>query len=278
MADFEFARNVTVGQYLPTGSPIHALDPRVRLGAGALLLIACTVTPGIAGLGIAILALMALLAVARIPLGYALRGLLPPLPFILFLAVLQVFVGPQKDTLPLLVQWGLIRLSTADLLAAVILIARFACLILTLSLVSFCISTPELVHGLEGLLRPLEKIRVPVQDFVLMVQVALRFLPLLAQEAERIAKAQASRGADWGATGGGPVRRARQVMPLLVPLFLTSLHRAENLAVAMDARGYGDSRRRTSMSEARFGAGEVVALLVTVAIVAAVWAGGALVR
>ena len=124
---------------------------------------------------------------------------------------------------------------------------RFMSLIMGLTLVSAVISATEIINGLEGLLSPLNRIGLPVQDFVLMVQVTLHFIPFLAQAAERIAKAQASRGADWGTHSGGIFQRVRQVLPLIVPLFLTSLRRAENLALAMEARGYGSKSRRTSM-------------------------------
>jgi len=247
MGEFEFLRFVTIGQYLPTGSPIHRLDPRTRLVSGALLLAAITVAGHLPGLLTGLLALLVLVKVARIPFAYALRGLLPPLPFIAFLAVLQILFGPQADTGSILLVVGPVRLSTGDLLNATMLLVRFAALVLTISLFSFCVTTRELIEGLEALLRPLTAIGLPTHDFILMVQVALRFLPLLAQEAERIAKAQASRGADWGTGRGGLLRRVRQALPLLVPLFLTSLRRAENLTLAMEARGYAGGKGRTSM-------------------------------
>lgn len=266
MHDFEFLRYVTVGQYLATGSPLHRLDPRTRLVGGALLLIAVTAAPQLAGLGLALgITLLALLA-ARVPLNYALRGLLPPLPFIGFLAVLQMLIGPQADTLPLLLTLGPIHISGADLLASALLVARFAALILLISLSSAIISTSELVHGLQSLLRPLTALGLPTQDVVLMMQVTLRFLPLLALEAEHIAKAQASRGAEWGVGKVGLLRRIRQTLPLLVPLFLNSLQRAEALALAMEARGYYSGKGRTSMTELHFRAADVAALSAALAL------------
>jgi energy-coupling factor transport system permease protein len=249
MNDFEFQRFVTIGQYLPTGSPIHQLDPRVRLIAGTLLLLAITFSPHPVGLGIALLTMLGALKLARVPLKYALRGLLPPLPFILFLALLQVLFGVQRPpvmppaaTNLRLEFWGLhLQLYGARILSAAMLLMRFAALILGISLISFCISTTELVRGLAALLNPLTRLGLPTHDFVLMVQVALHFLPILAREAESIAKAQASRGAEWGTQrkqGAGLFKRVRQALPLLVPLFLTALRRAENLALAMEARGY----------------------------------------
>lgn len=269
MNDFEFLRFVTIGQYVPTGSVVHRLDPRTRLVAGFLLLVAATGAPNLAGLGFALVALLAVLVIARIPVGYALRGLLPPLPFILFLAALQVLFGPQGDDARLLWVWGPVHVSAVSVMNGVLLVVRFVALILTISVVSFCISTTEIVRGLESLLAPLSRIELPAHDFVLMVQVTLRFLPLLAQEAERIAKSQASRGAEWGTGRSGLLRRTRQALPLLVPLFITSLQRAENLALAMTARGYHGGKGRTSMVVLRFGWGDAMALLAAMLLVAA---------
>ncbi|HOT90231.1 MAG TPA: energy-coupling factor transporter transmembrane component T [Anaerolineae bacterium] len=259
MHDFEFLRFVNIGQYLPTGSPIHRLDPRARLLAGLVLLMAVTVAPHWGGVLIALITLITLLKIARVPLGYALKGLAAPLPFLAFLALLQVFFGP-RDGVPLLVNWGPLAISPASLLNGALLLARFAALILTLGLISFCISTTEIVHGLDALLAPFTKIGLPTHAFVLMVQVTLRFLPLLALEAERIAKSQASRGAEWGTGRGGVLRRARQAFPLLIPLFLTGLQRAENLALAMEARGYRGGKGRTSMMVLHFRRADGVAL------------------
>ncbi len=294
MNEFEFQRFVTIGQYLPTGSVIHRLDTRVRLVAGTLLLLAITFSPHPVGLGVALLTLLGTLKLAQVPLKYALRGLLPPLPFILLLALLQVLFGFQRSpAIPLAATNLQLELFNLDfqlnipwsrILGALMLLMRFAALILGISLISFCISTTELVHGLASLLTPLRLLGLPTHDFILMIQVALHFLPILAREAEHIAKAQASRGAEWGTTrrqgawrGLGDLfnwraiaARVRRVLPLLVPLFLTALHRAENLALAMEARGYSavtdPKTARTSMVTLRFHWKDGVALVITIGI------------
>jgi len=266
MHDFEFLRFVNIGQYLPTGSVIHRLDPRARLLAGFFLLAAVTAAPRWTGLAAALVVLLAGLVIARIPLGYALKGLLPPLPFIVFLAVLQILFGPRSDAVTPLWTWGPASISTVSLLNGALLVLRFAALILTLSWLSFCISTTEIVRALDALLAPLTKIGLPTHAFVLMVQVTLRFLPLLALEAERIAKSQASRGAEWGTGRGGLLRRARQALPLLIPLFLTGLQRAENLALAMQARGYQGGKGRTTMTPLHFRPADAVTLSLAVAL------------
>ena len=267
MSNFEFQRFVTIGQHLPTGSVIHRLDPRTRLVSGALLVLAITFAPGLLGLGLAVVAVLAALRLARIPLLYALEGLRPPLPFIIILALLQLFLAPQGET-AVWFAWGPVHLTGAGMEQAALLVLRFVALVSTISLLSFCTATTEIVRGLSALLAPLGRLGLPVHDFILMVQVTLRFLPLLAREAERIAKSQAARGADWGTGRGGLLRRTRQALPLLIPLFLTSLRRAENLAVAMEARGYrgGGQEARSSMVELRFRAADGVAFGVALAL------------
>jgi energy-coupling factor transport system permease protein len=262
VSEFEFQRFVTVGQYMPTDSVIHRLDPRARLVGGLLLLGAITAAPSLAGLGAAFAALILLILLARVPLGHALKGLLPPLPFILFLILLQILFSGQGEAEHVLLVLGPVHVTASDLLDGATILLRFAGLILTLTLLSATTSTTQMVRGLDRLTRPLGRLGLPTQDFVLMVQVALRFLPLLALEAERIVKSQASRGAEWGTGRHGLLRRVRQALPILIPLFLVSLERAENLALAMEARGYQSQRQRTSMVAMDFTLADAVALLI----------------
>lgn len=269
MNDFEFQRYVTIGQYLSTGSSIHRLDPRTRLVAGGLLLIAITATPSLAGIGLGLIALFVLTTLARVPPKYAIKGILAPLPFILFLVILQVLLGPGGEARPLIL-FGPLRITATSLMDGAKILLRFPALILTITLFSACTATTETVRGLDRLLHPLARIGLPVQDFVLMIQVSLRFIPLLAQEAERIVKSQASRGAEWGTGRGGVLRRVRQSLPVLVPLFVVSLQRAENMALAMEARGYRGEAGRTSLITLRFDRRDALALALAVALSAAI--------
>jgi energy-coupling factor transport system permease protein len=265
MSNFEFSRNLSIGQYLPLDSVIHRLDPRARILGAVFILGTVTLESHLPGLLAGLVFVLLGLILARIPLAHALRGLIPPLPFLIILGILQLFFNPYRDTVP---AWFTIlgdTISSADLLASLTLILRFAVLILGLSLISYCLSTSELAHGLEALLKPLESIGLPTYDLVMVVQVALRFLPYLGQTAERIAKAQASRGGEWGSGKGGFIARAQQVIPLIVPMFLVSLRRADNLALAMDARGYGGKARRTSMVELHFRRKDFLAVVIAVA-------------
>ena len=246
MSQFEFLRAVNIGQYLPTASPLHRLDPRARLLGYTGLVLALTFTRLPWGLLAGALVTLALLRLGRIPLRFALRGLLAPLPFLLALAILQVFFNGQPDSGPVFFTIFGSIIGLSDIGAGLMLLARFSALVLALSLTSYTLSTGELTLALGYLLRPLSRLGLPALDFVMMVTVALRFLPLLAQTAERIAKSQAARGADWDARGGGLLKRARRIVPLIVPMFLVSLRRSETMALAMDARGYGSVEPRSS--------------------------------
>jgi energy-coupling factor transport system permease protein len=259
-SQFEFLRSIPVGQYLPMDSVLHRVDPRARLVGYLLLLGAITAAPHLGGILVGLLLVLAGMRVGRIPLRYALHGLLTPLPILVILALLQVFFNAHQPGSPVVIAVGQVTVSLSDLATGARLLARFFALILGLGLASFTLSTSEMTSGLNSLLAPLARLKLPVQDFVMMVQVTLRFLPLLAQTAERIAKAQASRGADWAARGS-LAARVRQILPVIVPLFLISLHRAENMALAMDARAYGSAAVRTSLVQFHFQWKDGLALL-----------------
>uniref|UniRef100_A0A7C4Q2T4 Energy-coupling factor transporter transmembrane protein EcfT n=1 Tax=Bellilinea caldifistulae TaxID=360411 RepID=A0A7C4Q2T4_9CHLR len=261
MHNFEFLRMVNIGQYLPLNSILHRLDARARIVMYLLILMAATFTAQPGGLLFALLVVLVLLRIGRIPLSFALRGLLPPLPFLLILAVLQVFVSIRPPSALPLFEFGIFKIYASGLVSAGMLLLRFCVLILALSLSSFTLSTSEMIHGLESLLTPFSRFGLPVHDLVMVLQVTIRFIPFLAIAAERIAKAQASRGAEWGVRKGKIFQRVRQVIPLIVPLFLTSLRRAETMALAMDARAYGSTRRRTSMYTMHFAWKDAAALL-----------------
>lgn len=252
MSDFEFLSSTTIGEYLPTGSIIHRVEPRAKLTAFGVLIIAITFTISPVGVALSLAVVLTGLAAARIPFKYALKSLWTPLPFLLFIALLQVFLTPGSTSTPL-VSWWIFHITSEGILSGVLIILRFSALILTISLMTCCISTSEMIQGLQRLLSPINRIGIPTMDFVMVVQVTLRFLPFLAQSAERIAKAQASRGAEWGVKSRGLVARAKQVIPLIIPLFTISLRRAETMAMAMDARGYGVNKNRTSLMEFTFG-------------------------
>lgn len=251
-SEFELLGRVTIGQYLPNASVVHRLDPRAKLLMALLLICAVVVSKSLLGLGLLLLAVLIGLSLARIPLRFALAGLRPMLPFLLILAVLQVFAIPQYSADATLIwRWGILTMTDRSLLAGCLLIARFTIMVLGLSLFSFSTTTTELTHGVEHLLRPLQALQLPAHEFALIVNITIRFLPILAEETERLIKAQASRGADFGRGRRNLLQRARLMLPLLVPMFLVSLRRAEELIEAMEARCYLGGRGRSHLIQLR---------------------------
>ena len=263
MSDFEYLKNLSMGQYLPIQSFLHQRDPRAKLIAAILLVFSLTLTRSLIGLGIGLIVVFLLLILSRVPAGYALRGLLPPIPFLLLLAVLQVFISPHPATAEPIFRILGIGIFIEGIRAAILLLMKFFELIILFSILSASISTLELIHGLDLLFKPLRRFGIRADVAAMTIQVAFRFVPFLAISAERIAKAQASRGAEWGSGRMNLVRRVRQIVPLLVPLFNSSLRQAETLADAMLARGYESSHSRTGMTDYLFTWLDAVFLLVS---------------
>lgn len=266
-AEFEFLGRVTIGQYLPTGSILHQLDPRVKLFMCLLLIMVVIVCQSLLGMLGLFFAVLIGLALAHIPLYFALSGLRSMLPYLLLLALLQVFAIPQyASNATVLWRWGILTMTDRSLLAGILLIARFSIMVLGLGLFSFSTTTTELTHGIEHLLRPWQKLGVPAHELALVVNIALRFLPIVAEEAERLMKAQASRGADFGQGRRNFIQRTRQMLPLLVPLFLVSLRKADHLIEAMEARCYLGGKGRTHLIHLQTHRADYIALCIAVAL------------
>jgi energy-coupling factor transport system permease protein len=269
MSDFELLGAVTIGQYLPGRSPLHRLHPGVKLSLAAVLLGALVATDSVVTLSLSLVLLLWLTGLALVPPRFALRGVLSAWPLLVLLALLQVVAIPRNDSGAVLAALGPVAITTGDLHAAGVLLLRFAALIVLVSLVTFVTSTRELVHGAEALLAPLSRVGLPGHEMALTLTVALRFLPILAIEAEHIAKAQISRGAPLGSARGHDrprgVRAIRQMLPLLVPLFLAALRRAEVLANAMEARAWSGGGGRTRLVRYPLGGADLIAAVVALA-------------
>ena len=196
---------------------------------------------------IALLVSVLLIALSRIPFLYAMRGLLPPLPFLVLIALLQLIITPSVEPSTIIFEFWKVNISMDGVTAAMRLIVRFTSLLWVLTTFSSTVSTIELIDGLDLLLSPLQRIGLKTQNAALLIQITLRFIPFLALNAEHIAKSQASRGANWDAPDKNLISRVKQIVPLIIPLFTTSLRQAENLSTAMLARGFGSANERTSM-------------------------------
>jgi energy-coupling factor transport system permease protein len=247
MQDFELLRNVTIGQYIPTDSVVHRLDPRAKLLATLFLVLAISSTRSIVASTILIGFLLLIAWFAHISPLYVLRGLLPGLGFIIFLFVMQVlFQGSVVPCNTVYFEWWFIRITPCILQLVVLGALRVVVFLFIISLLTMTTTSSYLTHGIEILLSPFQRIGLPTHEIALANMIALRFIPTLAEELERIMKAQASRGASIGATPWWrPDLMARERMPLLVPLFVNALRRGEDLVLAMEARCYMGGKGRT---------------------------------
>ena len=241
----------------------RTLDVRARLLGAVLFIAVLTASLSPAGLLLGLVCVVLAWFLAGLSTSGAWRALRAPLPFLLLLALLQVFIIQNGD---LLWSWRFISIRSGGLLAAGLLLVRFSALVLVINLAARRMTDAEIVRGVEALLAPLGRFGFPVQDVTLVIQVTLNFLPYLYQTAGRIAQAQASRGADWDTPGSGLLNRARQVLPFLVPLFLLTLRRAESLALAVEVRGFRSGARRTSLVELDFRRRDAAFLALTIAL------------
>jgi energy-coupling factor transport system permease protein len=245
MEDFGLLKYLTTGQVLPTGSPIHRLDPRTRLLGFLGLLVVFVASSRVGPAALALGATVGLLVLARIPLGYALQGLWLLLPWLLVIALIQVaFSVGDAAGCPLLLSWGPLRLTFCTLRFALLTLIRFVGLVLLVGLLIWTSPIPGLVRGLEALAGPLDRLGLPAHELAMVGVIAVRFVPTMALELERLRKAQAARGADLGRGRAGFLQRVRRTLPLIVPLFVLALRRAERLAEAMEARAYSGGRGR----------------------------------
>jgi energy-coupling factor transport system permease protein len=212
-------------------------------------------------IGIGTVIVLGIYVLAQLPLRPAWRGIRRSLIFILLLAILQVVLFRAGDPGATLFTVFGMPITVNALLSAAMLIAKFIALILLINALVMSLSTSQITTALFYLLKPFEKIGFPVNDMTTVVQVTLRYLPLIAQTAEKTAKAQASRGGDWEQKGFNPIRQAKRVLPLLVPLIVSSLKRAETMALAMDSRGFNAEEERSSYYELKFTDQDVILIV-----------------
>ncbi len=248
---FNFLSRDALGQYIQRQSWLHQRDPRARLITGLMLLVGFTFTESLWALAGGFLIILLLYQLAKLSAKSAGQAFLRALPFLLFLAILQVFLTPIHQNAPGVLTILGREITTEGLRVAVLLIFRFLALISLLNLLVMSISTAQMTAALFHLLKPFEKMGFPINDLTMVVQVTLRFIPLIAELATRIAKAQAARGAQWDEQGFHPVKKAKRILPLFVPLIINSLKRAQTMALAMDSRGFNSANQRSSFYELR---------------------------
>lgn len=255
---------VVMGQYYPAESPVHAMDPRAKILISIAFMVVLFV--GNNFYAFIVMGAFASMAVAfsKVPLGLLVRGLRPIVFIMAFTLILHLFLTPG----PAIFKVGPVTATWSGLIQGLFIGVRLVILIVFTSLLTLTTSPIELTDGLEDLLNPFRRIGVPAHELAMMMTIALRFIPTLLEEAERIMKAQMARGADF--ESGNMVKRAKSLVPLLVPLFVSAFRRADDLAMAMEARCYKGGEGRTRMRELHMALRDFVAfglILVTTALV-----------
>ncbi|HJQ30164.1 MAG TPA: energy-coupling factor transporter transmembrane component T [Rubrobacter sp.] len=248
----------SLGQFYPVASPVHALDPRAKILATATLVVGLFLIDTSTGLLFVAAALVALVALSQIPARTFARLLRPVLCIVALTVFFQVLFSREGVTL---VEWGIFEIHSGGMRLGFFLALRILLLVSAAGLLTATTAPVALADGIEDLLSPLKKLRFPAHEVAMMMTIALRFIPTLGEEAEKITRAQAARGADF--SEGGPLRRARALVPVLVPLTVGAFRRADELAEAMESRGYRGGEGRTRFRELRFRARDALALVVT---------------
>lgn len=246
--------DITLGQYYPGNSFIHGLDPRTKIIVTLLLIVAVFLAQSVAAYAILWAMVLFVIAVSRLPFLLVLRSVKPLLFIIVLTLAMHVLIG-QGETV--LYQWKFIRVTEEGVAMGVKMSMRLMLLLMFSSVLTFTTSPIVLTDGIESLLRPFRRVGVPAHELAMMMTIALRFIPTLLEETDRIIKAQTSRGADF--QSGSLLQRAKNMLPILIPLFISAFRRADELAVAMEARCYHGGEGRTRMHQLAYRRGDVAA-------------------
>lgn len=238
-------RDITLGQYFPGKSWVHRLDPRIKIIATLVYIAALFIANDFWGVLIAVGVLAIVTAISRVPLGFMLKGLKPIFLIILFTFVLNLFMIPGK----VMAHIWILTITEEGLYMAFFMAARLILLIIGSSLLTLTTKPMSLTDGIESLLSPFRRLGVPAHELAMMMTIALRFIPTLLEETDKIMKAQQARGADF--ESGNIIKRAKSLIPILVPLFISAFRIAQELAMAMEARCYRGGKHRTRMNAMR---------------------------
>ena len=235
-------RDITIGQYYPVNSKLHRLDPRVKIVCTLLFLISLFCIQNILGYVIATIFLASIIHISKVPFKFIVKGLRPVIMLLMITVLFNLFL--TKTGTVIFEAW-ILKITDEGLRTAGFMTVRLIYLILGSSLMTFTTTPNALTDGIEKLLWPLRKIKLPVHEIAMMMSIALRFIPILLEETDKIMKAQIARGADL--ESGNIIQKAKAMIPILVPLFVSAFRRATDLAMAMEARCYRGGDGRTKM-------------------------------
>ena len=234
-------RDITIGQYYPVNSVLHRLDPRVKLVSTMIYIVSLFVFDSPWGYAVAGLFLAGMIVISKVPFKFMVKGLKPIVMILLITLFFNLIFTPGE----VLWSFWIIQITKEGVALAAKMGIRLIFLIIGASIMTLTTTPNQLTDGLERLLRPLNKINIPVHDIAMMMSIALRFIPILLEETDKIMKAQIARGADF--ESGNVIKKAKAMVPLLVPLFISAFRRANDLAMAMEARCYRGGEHRTKM-------------------------------
>ena len=239
--------DITLGQYFPAKSVLHRADPRMKICLTIFVIVLIFTSQNFFSLGLVVAGMAAAMVLSKIPIRLYLKSLKAILILVIFTSVLNIFYGTGEP----LWQWGIFRVTLNGILNSIFVSVRIVILILTTSILTFTTSPTQLTDAIERLLRPLAKLHVPVHEFAMMMTIALRFVPTLLEETDKIMSAQKARGADM--ESGGLMQRIKALVPVLIPLFVSAFRRAYDLATAMESRCYHGGEGRTKMKILKLG-------------------------
>ncbi len=259
-------RDITIGQYYPARSILHRLDPRVKLVCTFLYLISLFLFKSIPGYVVATIFLVSVIKLSKVPFSYIMKGLRPVLMLLMITVIFNLFLTREGDVL--FSKW-IFTVTAGGLRNAVYMAVRLVYLILGSSLMTFTTTPNELTDGIEKLFKPLQKLKLPVHEMAMIMSIALRFIPILLEETDKIMKAQIARGADL--ESGNIIQKAKAMVPVLVPLFISAFRRASDLAMAMEARCYHGGEGRTKMKPLQYQKRDYLAYVIMLIYVVAVF-------
>ena len=260
-------KNITLGQYYAVDSPIHRLDPRIKIVLSILYIVIVFLCSNILSMALLIISALAIVLLSKIPIKIVLKSVKPILFIIAFTAIINIFWTTGEGA-PL-ADLGFLKIYKEGVVNAIFIIVRISVLIIgTSALLTYTTTPISLTDGIERLLSPLKRIGLPVHDFAMIMTIALRFIPTLMEEADKIMSAQKARGADF--TNGNLIQKAKALIPILIPLFSSSIRHALDLATAMECRCYKGGEGRTRMKILEYHTSDIIALFLVVAFGAAV--------
>lgn len=258
-------KDITLGQYFPGDTVAHRLDARTKILLVTLYIIALFCAKNLLSYALLAAVLAACVRISRVGLRALVRGLKPVLFIIIFTGILNLFFTPGNRYV---LEWGFLRVSDTGLRNAVFMVLRIMLLIMGTFLMTYTTSPISLTDGLERLLNWMKKLRVPVHELAMMMSIALRFIPTLIEETDKIMSAQKARGADF--ESGGLIQKAKAMIPILVPLFISAFRRADELATAMECRCYQGGEGRTKLKVLHYARRDYLTLFLGAALVAGV--------